>query len=197
MKITKAEFVTGAGDPKSIPRESLPEVAFAGKSNVGKSSLINRLLNRKNLAITSSTPGRTRQINFFNVNDAVYFVDLPGYGFAKVSHAERRKWGEIVSAYMRSRKALAAVVVIIDIRRDPGEHDLALLEMLDDLGIAHIVALTKSDKVKPGQRAQRKSVIAGALKLKAADLIIFSAVTGEGKEELWKKIREHLFVARG
>ena len=197
MKITKAEFVTGAGDPKSIPRESLPEVAFAGRSNVGKSSLINRLLNRKNLAITSNTPGRTRQINFFNVNDMFFAVDLPGYGYAKVSHAERRKWGEIVSAYMRGRGALAAVVVIIDIRRDPGEHDLSLLEMLDDMGIAPIVVLTKSYKVKPGQRAQRKSAIAGALGLKPADLIIFSTVTGEGKDELWKKIKDHLFGACG
>jgi len=192
MKIIKAEFVIGVAGAKSIPKENLPEVAFAGRSNVGKSSLINRLLNRKNLAITSSTPGRTRQINFFNVNDSFLAVDLPGYGYAKVSHDERRKWGEIVSAYMQSRRSLVAVVVIVDLRRDPGEHDLTLFDMLKDLGIPPIVVLTKADKVKRGQRAQRRTAIAKTLARDSSDLILFSAITGEGKEELWKAIKIHL-----
>ena len=188
-KITKAEFITGASGVKSIPRESLPEVAFAGRSNVGKSSLINRLLGRKRLAITSSKPGRTRQINFFNINDMLFAVDLPGYGYAKVSRSERRKWGELVSSYMRNRTVLAAVVVIIDLRREPNEHDLSLMDMLDDLGIPPIVALTKADKVKRGQRAKRRAAIARALGMTPGDLILFSAVTGEGKDDLWKVVR--------
>jgi len=192
MKITKAEFVTAASDEKSIPRESLPEVAFAGRSNVGKSSLINRLLNRKRLAITSSKPGRTRKINFFNVNDTFHAVDLPGYGYARVSQAERRKWGELVSSYMRNRAALVAVVVIIDLRRDPNEHDLSLIEMLDDLGIPPVVALTKMDKVKGGQRAKRKAAIARAFGIKTNSAVLFSAVTGEGKNDLWKAIKSLL-----
>ncbi len=191
-KIIKAEFITGASDVKSIPRESLPEVAFAGRSNVGKSSLINRLLGRKRLAITSSKPGRTRQINFFNINDMLLAVDLPGYGYAKVSRSERRKWGELVSSYMRDRGVLAAVVVIIDLRREPNEHDLSLMDMLDDLGIPPIVALTKMDKVKRGQRAKRRAAIARALDMTPGDLILFSAVTGEGKDDLWKAIRSRV-----
>ena len=112
MKITKAEFIAGAASPKSIPPETLPEIAFAGRSNVGKSSLINKLAGRKKLAVTSSSPGRTRRINFFNINDGFLFVDLPGYGYARVSQSERRKWGKLVSEYMKDRATLRAVVML-------------------------------------------------------------------------------------
>ena len=192
MKINKAEFVTGAADVYSIPRSDLPEVAIAGRSNVGKSSLINRLLNRKRLAVTSSTPGRTRQINFFNINDEFYIVDLPGYGYAKVSKGERRKWGEVVSAYMRDRRALKAMVVIIDLRRDARDEEFGLMEMLDELGIPPIVVLTKADKVKRNERARRRAAIAKAFDMSPSELVVFSSVTGEGKAELWKAITAHL-----
>jgi len=192
MKITKAEFVTGASHSGSLPKETMTEIAFAGRSNVGKSSLINKILNRKKLAVTSSKPGRTRQINFFNVNDLFLAVDLPGYGFAKVSKEERRKWGRLISAYMADRRKLAAVIVILDVRRDPNEMDLSLFQMLDELDIPPIVVLTKADKIKRGQRAKRKAEIARSLEMKNSELILFSAVTGDGKAEIWRAIGTYL-----
>lgn len=192
IKINKAEFLTGAADAKSIPKPGLSEIAFAGKSNVGKSSLINKLLNRKKLAITSSKPGRTRQINFFNVNDEMIAVDLPGYGYAKVSQMERREWGKLITAYMMKRDPLKAVVAILDVRRDPDELDKSLLKMLNNLSIPPIIVLTKSDKIKTGEKIRRRMEIAKSLGVEKSDLILFSAQTGEGKDELWKAIKNHL-----
>jgi len=197
MKIKKAEFIAGAADPESIPPGALPEIAFAGRSNVGKSSLINKLVGRKKLAVTSSSPGRTRQINFFNINDGFMFVDLPGYGYAKVSRSERRKWGTLISEYMRGRDTLRAVVMILDIRRDPGEQELSLLDMLEDLGIPPVIVLTKSDKIKRGQRKARAAGIAETLGAKPDELVIFSSATGEGKEQLWKILKRRLDSGAG
>lgn len=180
--------MAGATGPESFPDDGLPEVAFAGRSNVGKSSLINRLLNRKSLAKTSATPGRTRQINFFNINDSLLFVDLPGYGYAKVSRSERASWGTMVSRYLTGRKPLKALVAILDIRRDPSVEDLQLLEMVYTLGIPPIIAITKSDKIKTGQMNKHKIEIANFLDMNPSDLIVFSAESGLGKQELWKTI---------
>ncbi len=192
MKIKKAEFIAGAANPKSIPPETLPEIAFAGRSNVGKSSLINKLAGRKKLAVTSSSPGRTRQINFFNINDSFIFADLPGYGYAKVSQSERRKWGRLISEYMKDRHTLRAVVMILDIRRDPGDEELSLLDMLEDLEIQPVIALTKSDKLKRGRRKARVAEMARALEVETEALVTFSAVTGEGKDELWGALKRYL-----
>jgi len=192
IKIVKAEFITGATGPESYPDEGLPEIAIAGRSNVGKSSLINRLVNRKNLAKTSVTPGRTRQMNFFLVNDSLLLVDLPGYGYAKVSKDERASWGKMVSRYLTGRKPLKALVAIFDIRRDPSNEDLDLMEMVSDLSIPPIIALTKADKINRGQINRRKSEIAELLDLNPSDLVPFSAETGLGKWELWKAILERV-----
>lgn len=187
-KVLKAEFVTSATSPEGYPKLGLPEVAFAGRSNVGKSSLINCLTNRKKLAKTSSTPGKTRQINFFNINDELIFVDLPGYGWAKVSKEEKSAWGEMVSQYLTGRDFLKAVIVILDVRREISSLDLKLYEMLAELGLPSITVLTKVDKVTQSESAIRRNELKKVLDLNAWEIILFSSVTGRGKKELWKAI---------
>ena len=148
MKITKTEFIKSATQVSQYPLPILPEIAFAGRSNVGKSSLINALLGRKNLAKTSNTPGRTQLINFFTINDKMSFVDLPGYGFAKVARSVKENWGEMIEAYLRQRTNLALVVLILDIRRVPNEDDLSLRDWLDHYRIPYLYVLTKRDNRK-------------------------------------------------
>lgn len=190
LKVIKAEFVTSAKSPEGYPDMGLPEVAFAGRSNVGKSSLINCLTNRKKLAKTSSTPGKTRLINFFNINDILMLVDLPGYGWAKVSKEEQSAWGEMVSRYLTERKSLKAVIVILDVRRELSHLDRRLYEMLAQLEVANITVLTKIDKVNQSDAAKRKNEIKNTLGLDSQEIILFSSVTGKGKKELWKAILE-------
>jgi len=147
MKIKTAEFVTSATEPSQYPPALLPEIAFAGRSNVGKSSLINTLVNRKRLVKTSSTPGRTQLINFFDINQQMGFVDLPGFGYARVPRAVKKKWGPMIETYLSGRETLKGVVVIMDIRRIPGQEELNLLGWLDHYSITGISVLTKTDKL--------------------------------------------------
>jgi GTP-binding protein len=189
MKIISAEFIKSAVKPDQYPKTALPEIAFAGRSNVGKSSLINTLLGRKKLAQTSATPGKTRLINFFTVNSKLSIVDLPGYGFARVSRAEQETWGPMIETYLRERTTLRLVVVILDIRHDPTQQDHDLIEWLHHYGRSHLVVLTKSDKLSRGQALQRRKQIMADLGLgKQEMLVLFSAQSGEGKGELWKAI---------
>jgi GTP-binding protein len=189
MKILSAEFVLSAKEPAHYPPAGLPEIAFAGRSNVGKSSLINTLLNRKKLARTSNTPGRTQEINFFLVNERFAFIDLPGYGYAKVPEAIRKQWGPMVETYLRERDTLRLVVVILDVRRDPSGEDLQLMEWLQCYRIRFLVCLTKTDKVSNNQLSERRRRIGMALELPPVPApIAFSAKTGEGKELLWREI---------
>jgi GTP-binding protein len=192
MKITSAEFVKSAFEPKDYPPDTLPEVAFAGKSNVGKSSLINTLLNRKGLARTSSTPGRTQSINFFRINNRISFVDLPGYGFAKVPLHIKRQWKPMVESYLKTRETLRLAVVILDIRREPSKDDDNLLEWLAFHDIPILVVGTKIDKISKNQRAKQMALVKKGLRLEGRPFITFSAVTGEGKEEIWKRIGTEL-----
>jgi GTP-binding protein len=191
MKILSAEFVLSAKEPAHYPPALLPEIAFAGRSNVGKSSLINTLLNRKGLARTSNTPGRTQEINFFRVNDRVAFVDLPGYGYAKVPESIRKQWGPMVETYLRLRDTLRLVVLILDIRRDPSVEDLQLIQWLPFYQIPFLIVLTKTDKVSNNEFADRRRRIVEKIGLPSeTPLVAFSAKTGAGKEPLWREIRK-------
>jgi GTP-binding protein len=183
-------FILSAFNESQYPPADKPEVAFAGKSNVGKSSLINVLVNRKKLARTSSTPGRTQSLNFFEIKEKnLYMVDLPGYGFASVPLQVKKSWGNMVETYLRMRVNLKAVVVILDIRRDPGEGDLNLLNWLNQYGLISIPVLTKSDKFSRAQGMERARLIGKELeKVTSTTPIIFSAKTREGMKEIWAGI---------
>jgi GTP-binding protein len=188
MQIKSAEFVTSATKPSEYPPALLPEIAFAGRSNVGKSSLINTLVNRKRLVKTSSTPGRTQLINFFDINRQMGFVDLPGYGYAKVPVSVRKKWGPMIETYLSGRKALKAVVVIMDIRRIPRQEELNLLGWLAYYSIAGILVLTKTDKLSKNKQTKQQHLIARALERETEDFILFSAKTRRGRDALWDAI---------
>ena len=193
MKITSAEFVKSAVWPPQYPPAMLPEIAFAGRSNVGKSSLINTLVGLKALAKTSNTPGRTQLINFFSINEKVAFVDLPGYGFAKVSQSIKKDWGDMIEAYLRERQNLTLVIFILDIRRDPNEDDLALRDWLSHYRIPYLYILTKADKLSNNQAVVQKLAIERALQVSVEkNLILFSAKTKKGKNDIWQFIDNHL-----
>ncbi len=193
MKITSAEFVKSAVWPNQYPPATMPEIAFVGRSNVGKSSLINALVGRKSLAKTSNTPGRTQLINFFTVNSSLFFVDLPGYGFAKVPRSVKKDWGDMIETYLRERRNLALVVFILDVRRDPSADDLSLRDWLDHYRIPYAAILTKSDKLSNQQALGRKKLIEKAMgKGASGNTILFSAKTRKGAEELWQFIERHL-----
>ncbi len=189
MNIKSAAFVASAVKPSQYPSPGKGEIAFAGRSNVGKSSLINTLLGRKNLVKTSSTPGRTQTINFFLINDSLYFVDLPGYGYAKAPVQVRKKWGPMVERYIETREGLCAVVVILDIRRTPNQQDHDLVAWLAYYNIPQVVVLTKADKLKRNKQVRQRTLIAEDLAIDPpSSLITFSASTGLGKRVLWKAI---------
>jgi len=193
MRVLTAEFLVSAGLPQQFPGGGRPEIAFAGRSNVGKSSLINRLLGRRNLARTSATPGRTRTINFYEVNEHFLFVDLPGYGYAKVSRTVKEAWWELVESYLAGRPQLRGVIHILDARHPPTRQDQDLRVFLDTAALPSLVVLTKADKVPRGQRAVTQAAMAQALGLPAVDLtIFFSAETGEGAAEVWRAVEERL-----
>ena len=165
------------------------EVAFAGKSNVGKSSLINGLMNRKALARTSAQPGKTQTINFYNVNDALYLVDLPGYGYAKVSQSEKEKWGKLIERYLHGSKQLRAVFLLIDIRHEPGNNDKMMYDWICHNGFEPIIIATKLDKIKRSQVQKQVKLIREGLKVRPGTMIIpFSAQTKQGREEIWEVI---------
>lgn len=174
-----------------FPKNGLPEIAFAGKSNVGKSSLINGLLNRKKLARTSGQPGKTQTINFYNVDDTLYFVDLPGYGYAKVSKSERAKWGEMIENYLNNRDELIHVIVLVDIRHKPNENDRLMVDWARHCGYEPLIIGTKADKLTNNQIAKQRTVIQKALNIADKRMIIpFSAVTKQGKEKIWTTIAQ-------
>ncbi|PLX65930.1 MAG: YihA family ribosome biogenesis GTP-binding protein [Denitrovibrio sp.] len=186
----KAEFITSAKEPKGYPPTEFPEIAFAGRSNVGKSSMINTLLGTKKLVKVGKTPGKTRLVNFFLVADKTMLVDLPGYGFAKVSKAEKAQWGETIENYFTERKQLTACILIMDIRRDPSDDDLGMIYWLDHYNVRKVIALTKCDKLSNNQQASRLAKISKQLNLSKDNFLRFSSLTRNGKEEMWAKIDE-------
>ncbi|MGQ9630282.1 MAG: ribosome biogenesis GTP-binding protein YihA/YsxC [bacterium] len=189
MKVVRAEFITSAVDGSGYPQGNLPEIAFAGRSNVGKSSLINALVNRKNLARTSNTPGRTRQINFFSIDDRLIFVDLPGYGYARVPKSVRRSWGTMIEGYFRGRPQLVGTVAIVDCRHTPTSGDRQLVEWLGAYKIPFIVVATKADKITQNARRGKLESIRETLDLPPQIPVnFFSARTGEGKNAIWSHI---------
>ncbi|MCP3175697.1 MAG: ribosome biogenesis GTP-binding protein YihA/YsxC [Desulfuromonadales bacterium] len=196
MLIKSAEFVKSATRPDNYPTSDLPEVAFAGRSNVGKSSLINVLVNRKALVRTSSTPGRTQLLNFFDINGTFSLVDLPGYGFAKVPLAVKKDWGPMVRTFLERRHNLRAVVILFDIRRVPREEDLQLLDWLEEYQIPTIPVLTKVDKVSRGQREKQIKPILAATGLPRDAFSLFSALNREGRDEVWERIEAALAQER-
>ncbi|AEI14212.1 GTP-binding protein engB [Flexistipes sinusarabici DSM 4947] len=184
----KAEFITSAADTGGFPETSLPEIAFIGRSNVGKSSMINALLGRKKLVKVGNTPGKTKLINFFNIEDKYIFVDLPGYGYAKTSKAERKKWGRLIENYLKARKQLKACVLIIDIRRIPSGDDFLMIEWLSENEIPIILTATKKDKVSRNELDKHISKIAEALSVTADAVLPFSATRKDGVEMVWNNI---------
>jgi GTP-binding protein len=190
--IKSTVFVKSATQPGNYPEGVLPEVAFAGRSNVGKSSLINVLVNRRALVRTSSTPGRTQLLNFFEVNGSFSLVDLPGYGFAKVPLAVKKNWGPMVRTYLEQRANLRAVVVLFDIRRVPREEDLQLLDWLEEFSIPTIPVLTKVDKIGRGERARQIKPILEATGLPKDAFSLFSATSREGRDAVWERIEAAL-----
>jgi GTP-binding protein len=188
MIITSAEFVKSAVKPSHYPSTDLPEIAFTGRSNVGKSSLINSLVNRKHLVKTSSTPGRTQLINFFTINKTISFVDLPGFGYAKVPDSVRKSWGPMIETYLSTRDTLKGVVLIMDIRRIPGILELNFIEWLYYYNIPSILILTKSDKLSKIKQKNQHFSIAKALRVNQEELILFSAKSRMGKNEVWDAI---------
>jgi len=188
MIIKSAEFIKSAVKPAQYPDEALPEFAFTGRSNVGKSSLINTLVNRKRLVKTSATPGRTQLINFFLINKTFSFVDLPGYGYAKVPASVRKKWGPMIETYLSTRKTLKGVALIMDVRRIPGLQDLNFIEWLYYYHIPGMLILTKADKLSKTKQLTQKAAIAKALSVDKDDLILFSAKSRLGKDMVWDAI---------
>ena len=190
MKITSTEFIKSAVDPSQYPDDLLPEVAFVGRSNVGKSSLINVLVNRKRLARTSNTPGRTQLVNFFVINKNLSFVDLPGYGYAKVPVSVKRGWKAMVEGYLEGRKNLRLVVMILDIRRKPSGNDDQLIQWLRSNNIKIVFVLTKTDKFSRGQVNISRRKIEEHLGVSYDELVPFSARTRYGKDDLWRVIED-------
>ncbi len=193
MVIKNVELETVCGITSVLPENDKPEIAFAGKSNVGKSSLINGLINRKSLARTSSQPGKTQTINFYNVNKDLYFVDLPGYGFANVPQSVKEKWGKMIERYLQSSKMLKAVFLLIDIRHDPSKNDKEMYDWVVYNGYEPIIIATKLDKIKRSQVDKQIKAIRVGLNAKKDTLIVpFSSVTKQGRDEIWQIIEERI-----
>lgn len=191
MKVVSASFVKSAVRPEDYPRDRRPEVAFAGRSNVGKSTLLNALLNRKGLAKTSKTPGKTRTVNFFDVNGKIYFVDLPGYGFAKVSKSMQAAWRNTITGYLIDRTPLRLTVHLIDARHPPTPRDLELLALLDEARVPTVIVATKVDKLNRSERDRLDKTFRNELDLDDDALIIpLSSITGEGRQTLWNVIHD-------
>ena len=193
MNVTKVNLETVCGITSKLPENLLPEFAFAGKSNVGKSSLINGLMNRKSYARTSSQPGKTQTINFYNINELLYFVDLPGYGYAKVSMELRAKWGKMIERYLKKSEQLKLIFLLVDIRHEPSENDKDMYDWIVQNGFQPIVIATKLDKINRSQIAKQSKLIRTSLGMpKDGVLIPFSAETKQGRDEIWNKIEELL-----
>lgn len=192
MVIKRAELETVCGITSKLPENSLPEIAFAGKSNVGKSSLINVLMNRKSLARTSSQPGKTQTINFYKINDELYFVDLPGYGYAKVSAETKAKWGKMIERYLHRSKQLRLVFLLIDIRHEPLQNDHTMYHWIVENGFQPIIIATKLDKINRSQVDKQIKLIGQTLDVVPGTPIIpFSSVTKQGRDEIWEFIQTY------
>ena len=193
MKITSAEFLTGAVSYKQYPDSAYPELAFAGRSNVGKSSLINSLLNRKKLVKTSQTPGKTQEINFFKINNNFIFTDLPGYGFAKVPQPVRKRWGKMIEDYLLKRETLLAVIFIIDLRRRPSQLDLSLQRWLEAHGVEYLLVGTKMNKLSQSEiKKQKDKLNVAYFDGGEGELLVYSSKSSRGRKELWSKITSRL-----
>ncbi len=191
MVIKQVSLETVCGITSVLPKNEKAEVAFVGKSNVGKSSLINGLMNRRSLARTSAQPGKTQTINFYNVNDAVYLVDLPGYGYAKVSQSEKEKWGKLIERYLHGSKQLRAVFLLVDIRHEPGANDRMMYEWICHNGYEPIIIATKLDKINRSQiQKQLKLIREGLHTHSGAEIIPYSSITKQGREEIWAEIEK-------
>lgn len=197
MVIKNVNLETVCGITSKMPENEHMEFAFAGKSNVGKSSLINGLMNRKALARTSSQPGKTQTINFYNINDQMYFVDLPGYGYAKVNEKEKAKWGKMVERYLHQSKQLRAVFLLIDIRHEPSANDRLMYEWILDQGFAPVIIATKLDKINRSQIPKHLKMIREGLKVvKGTTVIPYSSMTKQGREEIYALIDSYLAEAK-
>lgn len=195
MIIRKAELLITAAKKEQYPETVVPEVAFAGKSNVGKSSMINAMINRKSLARTSSSPGKTQTINFYNINDMINFVDLPGYGYAKVSKGERDKWAKMIDIYLHNRPQLREVILLVDIRHEPSQNDVMMYDWIKSCGYTGYVIAAKADKLSRSQQIRSLQSIKKSLGLKDNNLIIpFSTETKAGVEEMWTLFEQLLGI---
>ncbi|MBY6035296.1 ribosome biogenesis GTP-binding protein YihA/YsxC [Fictibacillus nanhaiensis] len=193
MKVNTAEIVISAVGPKQYPEGNLPEIALAGRSNVGKSSFINKMIHRKNLARTSSKPGKTQTLNFYILNESFYFVDVPGYGFAKVSKTEREAWGKMIEEYLVEREQLKAVVQLVDLRHPPSKEDCLMYDWLKYHNLSVIIVATKSDKIPKGKWDKHKKIVKETLNMDPNDrIVLFSSETGHGKDEAWGVLNSYL-----
>jgi len=194
LNINNARFELTAVKPSQYPANNIPEMAFVGRSNVGKSSVINTLLNRKNLARVGSAPGKTRVINFYNIDDKAYFVDLPGYGYANVSKSDKSVWGKMIETYLHSRKYLELILMLVDIRHTPTDNDVLMYEWIRSYNLLHLIIAAKSDKIPRGRVNSRISDI--RLTLSCTDeipVIPFSSITKQGRDEIWEQINKIIF----
>lgn len=193
MIIKNVSLETVCGITSKLPENTMPEIAFAGKSNVGKSSLINVLMNRRSLARTSAQPGKTQTINFYNINDVMYLVDLPGYGYAKVTQEVKEKWGKLIERYLHSSKQLRAVFLLIDIRHEPSNNDKRMYEWIVYNGYDPIIIATKLDKINRSQIQKHLKMVRIGLNVKPGTSVLpFSALTKQGREEIWEQMEELL-----
>ncbi len=193
MKVTSAEIIISAVRPNQYPEGDLPEFALAGRSNVGKSSFINKMLNRRALARTSSKPGKTQTLNFFLINELLYFVDVPGYGYAKVSKKEREAWGKMIETYITSREQLKAVILLVDLRHPPSVDDQTMYDFLKYYEIPVIVVATKADKIPKSKWQKHIKIAKETLNFDPEDtMILFSSETGEGKDKAWSILQAYM-----
>lgn len=194
MKIKSADIEISAVAPAQYPSSRLPEIALAGRSNVGKSSFINKMLGRKSLARTSSKPGKTQTLNFYKINEEFYFVDVPGYGYAKVSKKEREKWGGMIETYLTKREELKCVVSIVDFRHPPTNDDITMYQFLKHYRIPVVIIATKADKIPRGKWKKHLKIVKDTLQVEKEDTVImFSSETGLGKEEAWKVLQSYIY----
>ncbi|KGM45335.1 ribosome biogenesis GTP-binding protein YihA/YsxC [Neobacillus niacini] len=193
MKVVSSDIVISAVRPEQYPETDLPEFALAGRSNVGKSSFINKMLNRKGLARISSKPGKTQTLNFYLINEILHFVDVPGYGYAKVSKSERAAWGRMIETYFTSREQLRAAVLIVDLRHPPTQDDIMMYDFLKHYGIPCVIIATKADKIPRGKWQKYLKVTKETLDLEENDqIVLFSSETGEGKDKAWSILQSYM-----
>ncbi|WP_084246343.1 ribosome biogenesis GTP-binding protein YihA/YsxC [Planomicrobium okeanokoites] len=193
MKVNNVELVISAVRPDQYPEDGLPEFALAGRSNVGKSSFINKMIGRKSMARISSKPGKTQTLNFYKIEEQLFYVDVPGYGYAKVSKSEREAWGKMIERYITDREPLRAVIQIVDLRHPPSRDDIAMYDFMKHYDIPCIIIATKADKIPKGKWDKHKKIVRDTLEMEKTDpLIVFSSETGLGKDEAWKEIESRM-----